>query len=37
MSLGELETLRAIAAGAGVGDAALATIVEVADNALMSA
>jgi hypothetical protein len=37
MSLGELETLRAVAAGAGVTDVALAKIVEVADNALMRA
>ena len=35
MSLGELETLRAVARGAGVTDAALAEIVEIADNALM--
>jgi hypothetical protein len=36
MSLGELEILRAVAAGAGVSDAALGKLVEVADNALMS-
>jgi uncharacterized membrane protein YebE (DUF533 family) len=36
MSLGELELLRKIAAGAGVKDEALAKLVEVADSALMA-
>jgi hypothetical protein len=36
MSLGELEALRAIAAGGGVNDDALGKIVEVADRALMT-
>jgi hypothetical protein len=36
MSVGELEALRAIAAGAGVTDAALEKIVEAADAALMA-
>ena len=36
MSLGELEALRKIAAGAGVNDEALGKLVEVADSALMA-